>query len=123
LLRHIRLKDQFTSMRWRGIQSIGDRRAYVVIGTTADNRQERLFFDTQTGLLLRRISYMATLIGLIPEQTDFEDYRDVDGVKFPFTIRVSSIDVGNPVSTRTFSEMKLNAAVNDAKFNMPASTP
>src|SRR5688572_26510614 len=123
LLRHIRLKEQFTSMRWRGIQSIGDRPTYVVIGTTADNRQERLFFDTSTGLLLRRISYMATLLGLIPEQIDFEDYRDVDGVKFPFTIRVSSIEVGNPVSTRIFSEMKLNVAVDDAKFNMPAATP
>ena len=123
LLRHIRLKEQFTSMRWRGIQSIGDRPTYVVIGTTADNRQERLFFDTQTGLLLRRISYMATLLGLIPEQIDFEDYRDVDGVKFPFTIRVSSIEVGNPVSTRTFSEMKLNGGVDDAKFNIPAGTP
>ena len=123
LLRHIRLKEQFTSMRWRGIQSIGDRPTYLVIGTTADNRQERLFFDTSTGLLLRRISYMATLLGLIPEQIDFEDYRDVDGVKFPFTIRVSSIEVGNPVSTRTFSEMKLNVAVDDAKFNMPAATP
>ncbi|MGQ0762955.1 MAG: c-type cytochrome [Acidobacteriota bacterium] len=123
LLRHIRLKEQFTSMRARGTQLIGDRPTYVVIGTTADNRQERLFFDTSTGLLLRRISYMATLLGLIPEQIDFEDYRDVDGVKFPFTIRVSSIEVGNPVSTRTFSEMKLNVAVDDAKFNMPAGTP
>src|SRR5688572_24946458 len=61
LLRHIRLKEQFTSLRSRGTQKIGDRTAYVVIGTTADNRQERLFFDTMTGLLLRRITYMTTL--------------------------------------------------------------
>ena len=121
LFRHIRLKEQFTSMRTRGIQKIGDQVTYMVIGTTADNRQERLFFDTITGLLLRRISYMPTLLGLIPEQIDFEDYRDVDGVKFPFIVRVSSIEVGNPVSTRTFSEMKLNTAVNDAMFNMPAA--
>jgi hypothetical protein len=123
LLRHIRLKEQFTSMRWSGIQLIGDRTTHVVIGTTADNRQERLFFDAQTGLLLRRISYMSTLLALIPDQIDFEDYRDVDGVKFPFIVRVSSIEVGNPVSTRTFSEMKLNVAVDDAKFNMPPATP
>ena len=123
LFRHIRLKEQFTSMRWRGIQSIGDRTAYVVIGTTADNRQERLFFDTNSGLLLRRISYMQTPIGLIPEQIDFEDYRDVDGVKFPFTVRVSAVDVGNPISTRIFSEMKLNALVDEGKFHMPPATP
>lgn len=123
LFRHIRLKEQFTSLRSRGTQLIGDRPVYVVIGTTADNRQERLFFDTQTGLLLRRISYMATLLGLIPEQIDFEDYRDVDGVKFPFVVRVSSIEVGNPVSTRAFSEMKLNGVVDEGKFHMPPATP
>lgn len=123
LFRHIRLKEQFTSMRWRGIQSIGDRRAYLVIGTTADNRQERLFFDAETGLLLRRISYLTTLLGLIPEQIDFDDYRDVDGVKFPFSVRLSAVDVSNPISTRTLLEMKLNAPVDEAKFNLPAATP
>ena len=72
--------------------------------------------------MLRRISYLTTLIGLIPEQIDFADYRDVDGVKFPFLITLSSIEVGNPVSTRTFSEIKLNPTVDDAKFNMPPAT-
>jgi hypothetical protein len=121
LLRNIRLKEQFNSTRVRPGEKIGDRPTYMVIGTTRDNRQERLFFDAETGLLLRRISYMTTLIALIPEQIDFEDYRDVDGVKFPFVVRVSAVEVGNPVSTRTFSEMKLNAAVDEAKFNMPAA--
>lgn len=123
LFRNIKLKEQFTSARVRGRDKIGERPVYVVVGNTADNRQERLFFDAETGLLLRRISYLTTLIGLIPEQIDFEDYRDVDGVKFPFSVRVSSIEVGNPISTRTFSEMKLNAPVDDAKFNMPTANP
>jgi hypothetical protein len=73
--------------------------------------------------LLRRIAYLTTLIGLIPDQIDFEDYRDVEGVKFPFIVRLSAIDVGNPVSTRSFLEMKLNAPVDEAKFNMPAANP
>ena len=123
LLRHIRLKEQFTSTRVRPGEKIGDRATYMVIGTTSDNRQERLFFDAETGLLLRRISYLSTILGLIPDQIDFEDYRDVDGVKFPFTIRLSSIEVSNPISTRSFTEMKLNAAVDDAKFNSPPATP
>lgn len=123
LLQNIRLKEQFTGARVRTGGKIGDRATYLVIGTMAANRQERLFFDVETGLLLRRISYLTTLLGLIPEQIDFEDYRDVDGVKFPFVVRVSAIDVGNPVSTRTFSEMKLNAPVDEAKFKQPAATP
>lgn len=123
LLHHIKLKEQFTSTRVRTGEKINDRPTYMVIGTTPDKRQERLFFDAETGLLLRRISYLQTLIGLIPDQIDFEDYRDVDGVKFPFSLRVAALDVGNPVSTRTFSEMKLNTAVDESKFNMPPATP
>jgi len=123
LLRNIRLKDQFASFRVRTGEKIGDRPTYLVIATTSDNRQERLFFDAETGLLLRRISYLTTLLAVIPDQIDFEDYRDVDGVKFPFVVRVSVVDVGNPVSTRTFSEMKLNVPADDAKFNQPAANP
>ena len=123
LLRHINLKEQFTSTRVRPGETINDRPTYMVIGTTADKGQERLYFEAETGLLLRRISYMQTPLGLIPEQIDFEDYRDVDGVKLPFTVRISSVDVGNPISTRSFSEMKLNVPVDESKFNMPPATP
>jgi hypothetical protein len=56
------------------------------------------------------------------EQFDFEDYRDVDAVKLPFTIRVSSVDAGNPVSVRTFTAMKLNATIDGSKFKMPAAS-
>jgi photosynthetic reaction center cytochrome c subunit len=119
LFKQINLKQQFTSTRVRPAQKIGDRPVVLVIGTAADNHQERLYFDAETGLLLRRISYMQTMIGLIPTQLDFEDYRDVDGVKLPFSIRVSTIEVGNPITALAFSEMKLNVPVDDSKFNMP----
>ncbi len=100
---NIKLKEQFT----------------LVNGTNADNRREQLFFDAETGLLRRRISYIETPIGVIPNQIDFEDYRVVDGVKVPFTVKVSSVEPGL-VSTRTYTEIKLNALVDDSKFRMPA---
>ena len=100
---------------------IGEREVYVLTGTTPDKKRERLFFDAESGLLLRRISYNETMIGIIPEQTDFEDYREVEGVKLPFLIRVSSVEVGNPIVTRKFDEIKLNVPVDDAKFNKPAA--
>jgi hypothetical protein len=121
LFRDLKLKEQYTSMRFGGRDKIGDRDALIVVGTTADKKRERLYFDAENGLLLRRITYMETIIGVIPEQTDFEDYRDVDGVKFPFTIRVSSVDAGNPYIVRKLTEIKLNAPVDDSKFNMPAA--
>ena len=119
LFRNLKLKEQYASFRSGGRNKIGERDVYVVSATTADKKRERLFFDAENGLLVRRISYTETMIGIIPEQTDFEDYREVDGVKFPFTVRLSSVDAGNPTSTRTFSEIKLNVPVDDSKFKMP----
>ena len=115
----IKLKEQLTRARVSGKEKIGDREAYVVNGSTVDGKRQRLFFDVETGLLLRRITFTTTMIGVIPEQADFEDYREVDGIKIPFTARSSTIETGNPVSTRKFTEIKLNATVDESKFNMP----
>lgn len=120
LFRNLKLKEQYTSLRLGRKEKIGDRDVYVITGTTPDKKRERLFFDAETGLLVRRITYNETMIGTIPEQTDFEDYRDVGGVKLPFTIKLFPVDVGNPMSTRTFTEINVNVPVDDSKFNKPA---
>jgi hypothetical protein len=39
----------------------------------------------------------------------------------PFTVRVSPMEVGNPVLTRTHSEIKLNVPVDESKFAMPVA--
>jgi hypothetical protein len=116
--RNIKLKGQFAQLRL-GRDKIGDRNVISLGGRNSDNHRERLFFDAETGLLVRRISYTDTPIGTIPSQIDFEDYREVNGVKLPFTVKVSSVEPGL-VSTRNYSEIKLNSPVDDAKFKMPA---
>ena len=118
--RNIKLKEQFTQMRLGGRDKIGDRDVIIIGARTADNHRERLFFDAETGLLLRRLSYTETPIAVIPYQIDFEDYRDVDGVKIPFTVKVSSVEPGL-VATRKYTEIKLNVPIDDSKFKMPVA--
>ncbi|MBA2704041.1 MAG: c-type cytochrome [Blastocatellia bacterium] len=124
LFKDIKLKEQFSRLTFGGKDKIGDREVYVLRGMTTDNRRERLYFDTQTGLLVRRVTSSPTMIGLIPEQIDFEDYRNVDGLMVPFTLRISSVDP-NISSTRKFTEIKLNVPIDETKFNKPPapSTP
>jgi len=62
---------------------------------------------------------MTTLVGTIPEQVDFADYKDVDGLKLPFTIRVSAVDPNYSV-VRKFTEIKLNVPLDAKIFNKPA---
>lgn len=119
LFRNLKLKEQYTALRVGARDRIGERAVIVVLGTTPEKKRERLFFDTESGLLLRRITYLETMIGVIPQQADFQDYRDVEGVKLPFTIRLSTVDVANPYGIRKLSEIKLNAPVDESKFKMP----
>jgi photosynthetic reaction center cytochrome c subunit len=119
----LRLKEQYSSLRVSAADKIDDRDVYVVNAIRSDNKRERLFFDAENGLLRRRISYTPTMIGIIPDQTDFEDYREVIGVKLPFTISVSSLDARSPRITHAFEDIKLNIPVDESKFNKPAALP
>jgi outer membrane lipoprotein-sorting protein len=115
----LKLKEQYSKPPRVRKDKLGDRDVYIVDGTTTENRRMRLYFDAASGLLLRRTTTMPTIVGIIPDQIDLEDYHEADGLKFPFTARAAMLEVGNPTSTRTFTELKLNVPVDDSKFNMP----
>jgi len=118
--RDLRFKDQFTRTSVRR-DKIDGRDVFVVTGVRPDKKRERLFFDGESGLLVRRIVYTETPIGLVPDQTDFEDYRDVDGVKVPFTIKSYAVG-GFSTAVRKLTEVKFNAPVEDSRFNKPAGS-
>ena len=113
------LKEQLTNPRVGGKQKVNDRDAYVVVGTNASKQRERLFFDVETGLLVRRVQLNQTVLGPDPVQTDFSDYRVVDGVKLPFVIELASLDNAHYNQKRTFTQIKQNVPVDDAKFEPP----
>ena len=124
LLGDFALKKQYSQMSVTGREKIDDREVYVVLGAQASlpavvQRTEKLFFDTQTGLLLRRTVLTPTALGLDPEQTDFKDYTDVDGVKLPFTIVISYLDDSHLGTTRKYIEVKHNVPIDDVKFEAP----
>ncbi|MBA3767445.1 MAG: hypothetical protein H0W99_10730 [Acidobacteria bacterium] len=120
----VKVKEPYAGMTVTGKEKVGEREAYVVEMKSGDagGRIEKFFFDTETGLLLRRLVLTNALLFPIPEQTDFEDYRDVDGVKVPFTIRISNIDTFFS-STRKFTEIRSNVTVDDTRFNPPPAPP
>lgn len=115
----IKLRVHYTKVETSQTDKVNDRPAYVVIGTRADGKRERLYFDVENGLLVRRISNAATPVGLVQEETDYGDYREVEGVKLPTTIRIASIDPQNPSSTRKLESIELNAPIDNTKFAKP----
>ena len=57
----------------------------------------------------------------IRKETDYEDYREVDGVWLPFTVKISYLDDNHYGTTRKLTEVKQNVPIDDAKFEMPAA--
>lgn len=97
--------------------TINKRAAQVIEGTAADGTRVKLFFDKESGLLVRQARFMDTPVGLVPLDVDYSDYRAVAGVKIPFRWTVTWVD-GR--STTELSAVQANAAVPPEKFLKPA---
>jgi len=78
---------------------------------------ERLYFDAESGLLLRRQTITRTpLNGSLVEVIDYSNYKDVAGVKMPFTIKRND---WNTVDVLTVVDVKANASIDDGRFVKP----
>ena len=114
----IKLSEPYPKLTLSGRKTkIGDREAFVMRGSR-DGKSLTLYFDAETGLLLRKSEAASTIIGSIPEQVDYEDYRDLDGVKLPMTIRTYSV-IGANSGTRKLTEVKHNVSLDNALFSAP----
>lgn len=90
----------------------------ILRGTTFAGVTETLSFDATTGLLLRRqIVTRTPLNGALTETIDYSDYKDVAGVKMPFTIKRTD---WAQLDTITVVDVKPNVAIDDARFVKPA---
>ncbi len=89
----------------------------VVEGTTSKGARVKLYFDQQSGLLLRQARYANTPVGRTPTHIEYSDYRTVGGVQMPFHWTVTWVD---GQSTIQLSEVQPNVPVDTSKFAKPA---
>ncbi len=118
--KELKIEQLYPSLTVLGKTPVRDMDAYVVQAKPTDGPIEKLFFDVKTGLLVRRYTESDTVLGKLGLQTDYEDYREVDGVKQPFLIHWS---FPGRVWGRKVDEIKQNVSLDDAKFNPLVSRP
>ncbi len=114
----LRLKEIFPQLRAGRPDKIGDVAVISLTGTRPGQPPVRLFFDANTGLLMRMVRYAETPVGRMPTQIDYADYRNVDGVKTPFQWTLSR---PNGRFTIQLKEVKANVPIEDSKFAKPAA--
>jgi hypothetical protein len=113
----IKTRQLYSKLEFKGKEKVGNRETYAILATPAEGAPVKMYFDTQTGLLARTDTEFESPEGRFHVETTMDDYREVDGVKMPFTIRQES-SVSSAVIRLT--EVKHNVAIDDAKFNKPS---
>jgi outer membrane lipoprotein-sorting protein len=111
-----RIKQALTKWRVAFPSTINDREVQVVQGTTTGGAIGTLYFDSESGLLVRLIHYSESVVGRTPTQIDYSDYRDVSGIKMPFRWTVSWLDGKESVE---LTDVQLNVPIDATKFARP----
>ena len=96
----IKLKQLYSGLRLKGNKRIASRQFYIVEAIPEEGNPETLYFDTKTGLLARRDIEQNNMAAVQPvAQTYYEDYKEVDGIMLPLTLR--QVSPGNDSSRST----------------------
>ena len=102
----------YPKIELKGGMKLGARESLVLEAPRAGN-PKGWYFDVETGLLLR--SDERTAAGNIVRFEEFDNYKSIDGVKVPFTIRM----LEEASITITLTEVKQNVSIEASVFNKP----
>jgi photosynthetic reaction center cytochrome c subunit len=116
----LHLKTLYEKFRVDAGEKIDGHDTYLVVGRSEGQPPLRLYFDKESGLLLRLIRYAETPLGRNPTQIDYADYRDASGLKVPFRWTLSR--PGNQFTIQV-EQIQQNIPVDDAKFAPPPEPP
>lgn len=111
-----RMKEVFAGAKLKGKEKKQNAEVYVVEFPGKDKPAEA-YFDVKTGLLVGGKKEVDTQNGVQMEERTLGDYRTVDGVKIPFSIKKSA---GEMTATTKVLEVKHNVEIADSKFAKPA---
>jgi photosynthetic reaction center cytochrome c subunit len=111
-----KIRPFFNNWRVSFGQTIDGVDVDVIQGSLPSGMVGTLYFDKKTGLLKRYIRYANTMVGRIPTQVDYDDYRDVAGVKMPFKFSYAWVSERDDW---TMSGYEANVNIDNAKFGRP----
>jgi len=116
----LHVKTLYEKFRVNAGEKIDGHDTYLVVGLKEGQPPLRLYFDKDSGLLLRLVRYAETPLGRNPAQIDYADYRQTNGLKIPFRWTLS-----RPANQFTIQveQLQQNVPVDDAKFAPPPEPP
>jgi photosynthetic reaction center cytochrome c subunit len=112
----INVEKTFQELKVIRTERIGDHDAILLFATNSSGPPLELYFERETGLLLRQLRFGSSPVGLNPTQIDYDDYKTFDGVQVPLHLVITR---PNRTMNILLFQVKQNVPVGDAEFARP----
>lgn len=112
-------KERGVTVELVGKEKVAGRDAYVIIFKPKSGSVARQFVDAETYLPVRlMVKIDVPDIGEVEQTSEFSDYHDVDGIKIPFRVKVTSAIQNFTISV---TKVEHNVKIDEALFSKPAT--
>jgi hypothetical protein len=106
-----------------GKEKIDGADAYHLKVTLKDGSVREMYLDAGT-FLVSKILVKTTMQGAEVElESNATDYRQVEGVMFPFAVEQHATSGNGPGQKISFTKVEVNSPVQDSIFKMPGAAP
>ena len=115
--REIKLNQLYPQMTLKGLEKVNDKDVYAIDAVASEGTHETMYFEIDSGLLVRRD--LKLFLSIANVQLNLMNYKEVDGIKLPFTIQV--VRTEKPfMNIFSFDVALLNPKIDDRQFAKPA---
>jgi hypothetical protein len=117
-IRYVRLRSLYSDLQAAPPESVGSRQMNVLVAPN-ELGSTKFYFDAETHLLTR-IEETGERSAYYEHSTEFSNYQDVDGIKFPFRIVHTSTEPGGPNQEIRISKVTQNIELKPGMFEKPS---
>lgn len=105
------------TFKYEGKETVDGKELEKIVMTLPSGLRWFQYYDPETGLKIKEEKEMQTQQGLFQQVTIYSDYREVDGLMFPFKL---SQEVAAQKFEMEVSSVTLNKGLEDKDFAIPA---
>lgn len=108
-------RERGFTLKLDGVENVNGENAYKINITSPRDITITEFFSIDSGLKLRTVTTQESPMGQVTQITDYEDYREVDGMKFPFLMKQQ---VGPQTFDMEVKSIEINQGLEDGIFSI-----
>jgi hypothetical protein len=113
----VRWREVYGDVKVEGEETLDGKPCWrLVAHPPRISKPETLWFDKESGLLVKSVATLVSPMGEIPVESLYSDYRDAGGIKVAYSMRQAT---GPQVIVTTFTEVAVNAELPASQFDTP----